>query len=113
MSKSSNNCIWLDDTPDDMFGKIMSMVDSQIEEYWQMLTDLPKKELKKLKAIDAKKKLGSEIVKIFHSEAEAKNAREEFERVFQKHQKPQDIIEVQGEEVVKIGKKTFAKILLE
>ena len=161
MSKSSGNCIWIDDTPSDIFGKIMSMVDSQIEEYWQMLTDLPKKELKKLKAIDAKKKLGSEIVKIFHSEAEAKNAREEFERVFQKHQKPQDIIEVkmkkskwnvvdflaennlavsnsaakrlikqgaveidgkiiednrvefQGEEVVKIGKKTFAKILLE
>ena len=161
MSKSSGNCIWLDDTPKDMFGKIMSMADTQIEEYWQMLTDLSKEELKKLKAIDAKKKLGSEIVKIFHSEAEAKNAREEFERVFQKHQKPQDIIEVKmkkskwnvvdflvennlavsnsaakrlikqgaveidskiiknnrvefrGEEVVKIGKKTFATIFLD
>src|SRR3990167_1371461 len=88
MSKSSGNCIWIDVTTSDIFGKIMSMVDSQIEEYWQMLTDLPKKELKKLKAIDAKKKLGSEIVKIFHSEAEAKNAREEFERVFQKGQIP-------------------------
>ena len=94
MSKSTNNCIWLDDKPGDMFGKIMSMADTQIEEYWQMLTDLPKEELKKLKAIDAKKKLAAEIVKIFHSEAEAKNAREEFERVFQKHQKPQDTKEV-------------------
>src|SRR3990170_1852954 len=88
MSKSSGNCIWLDDTPYDMFGKIMSMADTQIEEYWQMLTDLSKEELKKLKAIDAKKKLGSEIVKIFHSEAEAKKAQDEFERVFQKGQIP-------------------------
>src|SRR3990167_2862889 len=94
MSKSSGNCIWLDDRPKDMFGKIMSMADTQIEEYWQMLTNLSKEELKKLKAIDSKKKLAAEIVKIFHSEAEAKNAREEFERVFQKHQKPQDTKEV-------------------
>ena len=161
MSKSTNNCIWLDDKPGDMFGKIMSMADTQIEEYWQMLTDLPKEELKKLKAIDAKKKLAAEIVKIFHSEAEAKNAREEFERVFQKHQKPQDTkevkvakskwkivdflvennlaasksaakrlieqdaieidekivkenkVEFKGGEVIRVGKKTFARISLE
>jgi len=161
MSKSSGNCIWLDDKPGDMFGKIMSMADTQIEEYWQMLTDLPKEELKKLKAIDAKKKLAAEIVKIFHSEAEAKNAREEFERVFQKHQKPQDTkevkvakskwkivdflvennlaasksaakrlieqdaieidekivkenkVEFKGGEVIRVGKKTFARISLE
>src|SRR3990167_3933485 len=91
MSKSSGNCIWLDDTPKDMFGKIMSMADTQIEEYWQMLTELSKEELKKLKPIDAKKKLAAEIVKIFHSEAEAKTAREEFERVFQKGKSPEDI----------------------
>src|SRR3990167_7788256 len=40
MSKSSGNCIWLDDSASEMFGKIMSMADIQIEEYWQMLTDL-------------------------------------------------------------------------
>src|SRR3989338_6796009 len=34
MSKSTNNCIWLDDKPGDMFGKIMSMADTQIGEYW-------------------------------------------------------------------------------
>jgi len=161
MSKSSGNCIWLDDKPGDMFGKIMSMADTQIEEYWQMLTNLSKEELKKLKAIDAKKKLAAEIVKIFHSEAEAKNAREEFERVFQKHQKPQDTkevkvakskwkivdflvennlaasksaakrlieqdaieidekivkenkVEFKGGEVIRVGKKTFARISLE
>ena len=160
MSKSSGNCILLDDAPKDMFGKIMSMADIQIEEYWQMLTELSKEELKKLKAIDAKKKLAAEIVKIYHSEAEAKTAREEFERVFQKHQKPQDLpeikvaklkwrvvdflfennlaasksaakrlldqgaveidekivkengVEFKGGEVIKVGKKTFAKVIV-
>jgi len=160
MSKSSGNCIWLDDTPKNMFGKIMSMADTQIEEYWQMLTELSKEELKKLKAIDAKKKLAAEIVKIFHSEAEAKKAQDEFERVFQKHEIPQDVkqikvskskwnvvdflvennlsesksnakrlfdqdaieidgrtvkdneIEFKNDQVVRIGKKRFVKILL-
>ena len=160
MSKSSGNCIWLDDTPKDMFGKIMSMADTQIEEYWQMLTDLSKEELKKLKTIDAKKKLAAEIVKIYHSEAEANKAQAEFERVFQKHQKPQDVkkvkvskskwkvvdflvennlaasksaakrlldqgaveigekivkendVEFKGEEVIRVGKKTFAKVIV-
>src|SRR3990167_6262344 len=121
MSKSSGNCIWLDDTPYDMFGKIMSMTDTQIEEYWQMLTDLSKEELKKLKAIDAKKKLGSEIVKIFHSEAEAKKAQEEFERVFQKGKSPEDILEIKvGDNIsivdfisTQVGSKSEAKRLLD
>ena len=99
----------------------MSMADSQIEEYWQMLTDLPKKELKKLKAIDAKKKLGSEIVKIFHSEAKAKKAQEEFERVFQKGKSPEDILEIKvGDNIsivdfvsAQVGSKSEAKRLLD
>ena len=121
MSKSSGNCIWLDDTPKDMFGKIMSMADTQIEEYWQMLTELSKEELKKLKPIDAKKKLAAEIVKIFHSEAEAKTAREEFERVFQKGKSPEDIPKIKiGDNIsivdfisTQVGSKSEAKRLLD
>ena len=121
MSKSSGNCIWLDDRPKDMFGKIMSMADTQIEQYWQMLTELSKEELKKLKAIDAKKKLAAEIVKIFHSEAEAKKAQEEFERVFQKGKSPEDILKIKvGDNIsivdfvsAQVGSKSEAKRLLD
>ena len=121
MSKSSGNCILLDDAPKDMFGKIMSMADTQIEEYWQMLTELSKEELKKLKPIDAKKKLAAEIVKIFHSEAEAKTAREEFERVFQKGKSPEDIPKIKiGDNIsivdfisTQVGSKSEAKRLLD
>jgi len=121
MSKSSGNCIWLDDIPKDMFGKIMSMADTQIEEYWQMLTELSKEEMKKLKPIDAKKRLAAEIVKIFHSEAEAKTAREEFERVFQKGKSPEDIPKIKvGDNIsivdfvsTQVGSKSEAKRLLD
>ena len=121
MSKSSGNCILLDDAPKDMFGKIMSMADIQIEEYWQMLTELSKEELKKLKAIDAKKKLAAEIVKIFHSEAVAKKAQEEFERVFQKGKSPEDILKIKvGDNIsivdfvsAQVGSKSEAKRLLD
>ncbi len=161
MSKTSGNCIWLDDPPRDMFGKIMSMADSQIEEYVINLTDMELVKLKRLKLLDAKKKLAREVVKLFHSEEAAKRAQEEFERVFQKRQKPQDIkevkvkkpkwkvpdflveynlvesksaakrlfdqkaieingkvvkeneVEFKGGETIRVGKKTFAKIILE
>jgi len=83
MSKSSNNCIWLDDSPQDIFGKIMSMKDTQIEEYWLNLTELDPQELKKLGPLNAKKKLAFEIVKQLNGEKAAGQAQKEFERVFQ------------------------------
>ncbi|MDO8486938.1 MAG: tyrosine--tRNA ligase [Candidatus Curtissbacteria bacterium] len=81
MSKSSGNCIWLDDSPGDMFGKIMAIADNEIESYWVNLTGLPKEDLRPM---DAKKKLAFEIVKTYHGESEAKKAQEKFEQLFQK-----------------------------
>ncbi|OGD82872.1 tyrosine--tRNA ligase [Candidatus Curtissbacteria bacterium RIFCSPLOWO2_01_FULL_39_62] len=91
MSKSSGNCIWLDDSASEMFGKIMSMADIQIEEYWQMLTDLPISKLKGLKPLDAKKMLAYEIVELYKGETSAKKTQKEFEAVYQKGAKPRDI----------------------
>ena len=91
MSKSSGNCIWLDDTPQDMYGKIMSMADNQIEEYWSNLTDLDSDDLRKLKPLDAKKKLAFEIVRQLNNEKAAKEAQENFENTFQKGEMPQSI----------------------
>lgn len=91
MSKTSGNCIWLDDSPQDMYGKIMSMSDLRIGEYWINLTNLNSKELTDLKHLDAKKKLAHEIVRIYHSQNQADKAQEQFEKTFQKGQAPQDI----------------------
>ena len=91
MSKSSGNCIWLDDSPQDIFGKIMSMADNQIGEYWLNLTDLDPQELKSFKPLNAKKKLAFEIVKQFYAEEIARHTMEEFERVFQKKMLPLNI----------------------
>lgn len=84
MSKSSGNCIWLDDSPTEMYGKIMSITDSQIDQYWKNLTDLSEEKLKELKPLEAKKELAKEIVKIYHGETSAQKAQEEFEKLFQK-----------------------------
>ncbi len=80
MSKSSGNCIWLDDSATDMFGKVMAIADGEIESYRINLTNLPKEDLKPM---DAKKKLAFEIVKTYHGEGEAKKAEEQFEQLFQ------------------------------
>lgn len=90
MSKSSGNCIWLDDTPDDMFGKIMSIADGQIEEYWTNLTNLDLENLRKSNPMDAKKKLAHEIAKIYHGESSAQKAQTNFESTFQKGVGPKD-----------------------
>jgi tyrosyl-tRNA synthetase len=84
MSKSSDNCIWLDDSAQDMYGKIMSMSDNQIEEYWTNLTDMPQGKLKSAKPFDAKKQLACKIVKIYHGQKAAEEAEQEFESTFQK-----------------------------
>lgn len=83
MTKTAGNCIWLDDSPQEMYGKIMSMVDNQIEEYWTNLTDLPKGKMTDSKPLDAKKHLAHEIVSIYHSKSIAEEAQNQFESLFQ------------------------------
>ena len=90
MSKSSGNCIWLDDSSVDIYGKIMSTQDSEIEPYWNLLTDLPQDELKSLKPLDAKKKLAFDIVRSLNGAEEANLAQENFEKVFQKGGEPDE-----------------------
>ncbi len=98
MTKSTGNCIWLDDSPNDMYGKVMSVADSQLEEYWTNLTNFPSSELKDLKPLDAKKKLAFEIVKTFHGEAEAQKAQDDFQSTFQKGVAPQNLPEIKVQE---------------
>lgn len=94
MSKSSGNCIWLDDTASEMFGKIMALADGEIESYWTNLTDLPKGQLEDLKPMDAKKALAHQITQTYHGDSEASKAEKEFENIFQKGTSPQDLEEI-------------------
>jgi tyrosyl-tRNA synthetase len=100
MSKSLGNYIGVAEPPGEIFGKIMSISDEQIYNYFELVTDVDtdeliriKKELKegKTNPMILKKRLGKEIVRMYYSQDEAERACEEFERVFSKKELPEDI----------------------
>lgn len=88
MSKSLGNYIGLTDTPDDMFGKIMSLPDNMMRRYFLLCTDRMESEVQKLEKElsprDLKARLAFEIVKIYHGEKKAKAAEEKFTKIFTK-----------------------------
>ncbi len=90
MSKSKNNYIGVNDTPDDMFGKIMSISDEIMPRYYELLTDV---DIKTLPAhpMDAKRQLGRTIVARFHDETSAKTTEEAFNNRFSQGELPEDI----------------------
>lgn len=103
MSKSLNNYIGITEAPNDMFGKVMSISDTLMWNYYEVATDVPMEEIKKLKLgvengsihpMDCKKKLGEEIVTIYHNKEEGKKAYEWFENVFSKKNMDVDLPEI-------------------
>ena len=99
MSKSSNNYVALNDSGDDMFGKIMSISDDLMWKYFELLSTKNLSEIEKLKDTvknganprDIKFLLSEEIVERFHSLSIAKKAKESFLQRFQKGGMPEDI----------------------
>jgi tyrosyl-tRNA synthetase len=94
MSKSSGNCIWVLDRPEQIYGKIMSLPDNLIFDYFRFLTDLPLKKIEGMKSLnprEAKARLAREITAFYHGERLAKKAEEEFERVFKEKKLPTKI----------------------
>jgi len=101
MSKTTGNCVWLEDSPGQMFGKIMSMPDNLIFDYLNLLTRLPLNEIEKMKKMNrrnAKAKLAKEIVTIYHSPKTALLAEKEFEKVFKEKRLPTKIPEIKIKE---------------
>ena len=90
MSKTSGNCVWLDDTPEDMFGKLMSLPDEQIKPYWELVTSLPLSDITGDPFAD-KKHLASAIVSDLHSQTAAKKAQEYFATTVQQKSAPENI----------------------
>ncbi|MGC8941295.1 MAG: tyrosine--tRNA ligase [Sulfurihydrogenibium sp.] len=100
MSKSYGNYIGITEPPEDMFGKVMSISDELMWQYWQLLTDLTVEEIEKMKKdvesglihpMEVKKELAMYIVERFHSKEEAVKAKEHFEKVYSKKEIPDDI----------------------
>lgn len=100
MSKSLGNYIGINESPDEIFGKIMSISDDLMVRYYELLSDLVLEDLEKLKnglkdgsvhPMDAKKSLGKELVARYHGAAEAVQAEENFVRRFRDNQVPDDM----------------------
>ena len=99
MSKSANNYVALNDAPDDMFGKIMSLSDELMWRYFELVSKLTLKEIDNLKSLvksgsnprDIKLQLAEELVSRFHSQSAAQKAKDSFLIRFQKGQIPSEI----------------------
>ena len=100
MSKSKGNYIGVTDEPNDMFGKVMSIPDELMENYFTLLTDLPAGRIaiftdpSQTHPRAAKADLGKMIVAQYHGQAAAESAAEEFDRVFKQHDVPADMPEI-------------------
>jgi tyrosyl-tRNA synthetase len=100
MSKSLNNYIGIDEAPEEIFGKVMSISDDLMWRYAELLSERGMEEIHgarsqivsgSLHPMDFKKSLAHEIAKRFHGEAAADNARHYFEERHQKRVVPKNI----------------------
>jgi len=99
MGKTENNMVAFDDGPEEMFGKVMSWSDSLIKIGFELCTDIAPESLNFAdNPRDLKMKLALEIVKVFHGEEKANEARESFIKTFQRGEVPEDVEEVEARE---------------
>lgn len=99
MSKTWGNAIWLTDNETEMFGKIMSIKDELIVEYFTLATDVPMDEIRTIEdelkkgqnAMQHKKHLAKTIVSMFHGDNKAEEAETGFQKVVQEGKAPEDI----------------------
>jgi len=94
MSQSRGNYIGISEPPEEQFGKVMSLPDELMPQYFTLLTNIPWEEAAKLHPKEAKKRLAYAIVRSFHGEEEAERARTHFERVFEERELPEEMPEV-------------------
>ncbi|PAD11275.1 tyrosine--tRNA ligase [Shouchella clausii] len=100
MSKSLNNYIGIDEAPNEIFGKAMSIPDELMVKYYKLATDVPMDEVEALEKglsdgsvhpRDAKMRLGHKFVEMYHGKEAADEAEQYFKTVFQKRAVPEDI----------------------
>ena len=102
MSKSYNNYIGISESPKEILGKTLSIPDSLIYNYFELATNLSNIELEEIKTKlvdpktnprDIKRQLAKALVSMYHSEEAARNAEEEFDRIFVNKGTPDEIPE--------------------
>ena len=122
MSKSLDNYIGITESPNDMFGKIMSIPDELIIPYFELLTDTPTKEITEIKKaiedssgnpMDLKKQVASIIVNDFHDKDSSIKSRNFFEETIQKKNTPEDIPEYVLTKLSKNSDLKLANVLVE
>ena len=100
MSKSYDNYIALDDSPEDMYGKIMSINDSMILKYYELAVFADRKKINEVKLLlkddtnnprDIKRSLAKDLVKKYYSEKEADLAQSSFDQIFVKRDNPENM----------------------
>jgi tyrosyl-tRNA synthetase len=91
MSKSLGNYVAITEEPKSMFGKLMSICDEAMYEYFRLLTDRNLETVKKMHPKEAKLLLAQTMVSFYYSEKIGQREKEEFERVFSQKNMPQDI----------------------
>ena len=98
MSKSLGNYIGVEDHPNDMYGKVMSLQDGLMIEYFEYLTDVVDEEIREMRKaleggsvnpMELKKRLAREVTTEFHGPEDARKAEEHFERVVQRKEVPE------------------------
>jgi tyrosyl-tRNA synthetase len=103
MSKSYNNYIGISDSPQEIFGKTLSIPDSLIYNYYELATDISNEELfdlrkqlndQQVNPRDLKRKLAKTIVKMYHNENAAVEAEAEFDKIFIRKEVPDEIPEI-------------------
>jgi len=99
MSKSLNNYVGITESPQEMFGKMMSIPDELMEPYYELLTDRTPQEIAAIKEeitkgtlhpMDAKMRLAQEVISSFHGEHAGRKAADNFQRVFRDRQAPEE-----------------------
>ena len=115
MSKSLDNYIAIDEDPDDMFGKIMSISDELMWRWFELLSFIPEEEIAKLKSEmesgknprDIKFVLAEELVDRFHNEGDGKKCMDTFLKRFQKGQMPDEIesiqVDIEGDSILLVN----------
>ncbi len=102
MSKSYDNYIGISDSPKDIYGRTLSIPDNLIYNYFELATDVSKDELSEIKnkledgetnPRNLKRQLARTFVRMYYDEQTAKNAEEEFDKIFIKKDVPDDIPE--------------------
>jgi len=118
MSKSLNNYIAIYDTPKEKYGKIMSIKDDLMINYFELATDISITRIDEIKNVlvnkkknpmEIKKYLAREIMKTFHNESEIKDAEEYFMKICSRREHPEDIKELWFDR----GKTWIVKLLID